>query len=63
MSDSIDFSKIKLIDENNKNIVFGFIRQSHNKLFINCNNNPFYIIPLLINHLRLLFWYNDTDEF
>ena len=64
MSESkVNLDKVKKIKQIYKNIVFGYVRTSQRKLFSNLNNNPFYIIPVLVDYLCLLFYYEEEDEF
>ena len=58
----IDFSIINQIQQDKKDLIFGFIREIQTKYFANYHET-FYIIPTLIIHLCLLFYYYKNDEF
>lgn len=45
------------IDQKNKDLIAGYIREYEIKLFGDKEDNPYYKIPKIINHLCLVFWY------
>ena len=56
MSTSFDAEKLKSIDERDRNIIYGFIREFEINFLIQHKNNPFYTIPNLIIYTVLLYF-------
>ena len=61
-SNDVNFSKIKNIKQEHKDLVNGLDIREQTKLFTN-DNDTFQLIPPLVIHLCLLFWYNGLDRF
>ena len=62
VSEDVDFSEIKTIKQQDKNLIYGYIRISQ-KMFFSEFNDLFYVITDLVINLCLLFWFEMVEKF